>query len=91
MRVGNVVTVSGKVEIDPTAAGAIVLKLSLPIASAFTLDNQLGGTAVNSNNGIAPECAAIAADTASDVASLAASVTNTGNNAWTFTFTYVVV
>lgn len=91
IRVGNVVTVSGKVEIDPTAAGIITLKISLPIASAFTLDNQLAGTAINTNPSIATEGAGIAADTAADVASLSANAVNTGNNAWMFHFTYVVV
>src|SRR3990167_10996405 len=44
MRVGNVVTVSGQVDIDPTAASTYTeLDISLPIASAFTATNQLGG------------------------------------------------
>jgi len=35
MRIGDEVLVSGLVEIDPTAAAATVLKMSLPIASDF--------------------------------------------------------
>ena len=46
MRVGDVVTVSGQFDIDPTTpAVATLLGISLPIASAFTTAYQLGGTA----------------------------------------------
>jgi len=44
-RVGGLVTVSGQVAIDPTAAGACVIRFSLPIASTFTFNRQLAGTA----------------------------------------------
>jgi hypothetical protein len=45
VRVGNVVTVSGVATITPTASGLPTqFTLSLPIASAFTLANQAGGT-----------------------------------------------
>lgn len=91
IRVGNVVTVSGLLNIDPTAAGAVFLGIPLPIASNFTSDYQLGGTAAISNNGIAGEVAAIAGDVANDRALLNYRAVDTGNNGWTFTFTYVVV
>lgn len=41
LRVGNVVTVSGVLQIDPTAGGGTQFDVSLPIASSTT---QLGGT-----------------------------------------------
>jgi hypothetical protein len=51
MRVGNVVTVSGQVSITATAgAAATVLDMSLPIASAFTLERQAGGVFSNGGN-----------------------------------------
>ena len=48
MRVGNVVTVSGVCEIDPTTGGGVlaVVDLTLPIATSITLDTQLGGAGV---------------------------------------------
>lgn len=48
LRVGDTVTVSGKVDIDPTAAGTCEVRLSLPIASTFASDQQCGGTAAAS-------------------------------------------
>jgi len=44
LRVGSVVTVSGQVSVDPTAAALTLLGVSLPIASAFTDVAQAGGT-----------------------------------------------
>jgi hypothetical protein len=47
LRVGDVVHVSGKVFIDPAFANSPVqLGISLPIASTFTSDGDLAGTAV---------------------------------------------
>lgn len=43
-RVGNVVMVSGTVDIDPTASGVVALELSLPIASNFVNTLDLAGT-----------------------------------------------
>jgi hypothetical protein len=44
MRIGDEVLVSGVVEIDPTAAAATVLKMSLPIASDFQGTEDCSGT-----------------------------------------------
>ena len=49
MRVGNVVTVSGQIDIGLTTGGiASALAVNLPIASTFTLYSQLGGVATSS-------------------------------------------
>lgn len=45
MRVGNVVTVSGQFTITPSSAAAVVLGISLPIATTFTTIYQAGGVA----------------------------------------------
>jgi hypothetical protein len=45
VRIGSVVIFSGKVDVDPTAAASTILDLSLPIASAFTQEEDLGGAA----------------------------------------------
>lgn len=45
MRVGNVVTVSGALEIEPTTASTISeIDISLPVASAVTIGSQIAGT-----------------------------------------------
>jgi hypothetical protein len=45
MRVGDVVTVSGRISIDATATGTLTrVSCSLPIASTFTDEWNLGGT-----------------------------------------------
>lgn len=43
-RVGSFITVSGQVSITPTAAGAVVVDLTLPIASDLQAARQLAGT-----------------------------------------------
>ena len=46
VRVGNLITVSGKVTIDPTAAATLTqLELSLPVASLFAHTEQCSGVA----------------------------------------------
>lgn len=91
MRVGNVVTVSGRVDIDPTAAGAAstTLDISLPIASNLALTGQLGGTAVDNSN--ANTAAAIAPNTVNDRATLGFLANSLANIGWYFQFTYVVL
>lgn len=64
-RVGNYVTVEGRITIDPTAAAvATELGISLPIASNFTLFTHCGGSAISSAS--AGLCAAVRADTTND-------------------------
>lgn len=43
IRIGNVVIVFGRADADPTAAGGVVLDISLPIASNLGAQNDLGG------------------------------------------------
>lgn len=91
MRVGNVVTVSGKVDIDPGAVGLATLGISIPIASALANDFECGGTAgagtVLGLNG------AISADPANDRVELDFTIPVAGiitNTSWFFTFTYYI-
>lgn len=87
MRVGNVVTVTGKVDIDPTSSGTTTLRISLPIASALAAGNQCAGAA----NASAGDNGAILGDATNDAAYLWAKVTETANGDWYFTFTYTVL
>lgn len=89
MRVGNVVTVSGSVEIDPSAA-TVTFELSLPVASNFAATNQLGGILVF-NYGPPQDFGMIRASPANDTAACAAFVAGTANTDVPFTFTYVVI
>jgi hypothetical protein len=90
MRVGSVVTVSGRVDIDPTVAGRIVLGLSLPIASALTAAEQLGGTFVAA--GVTTvNLGSIGADATNDRATFDGVVADVANRSYHFSFTYRVL
>lgn len=88
LRLGSVVTVSGQVSIDPTAAGDTQLEISLPIASNFAAANELGGTAVAP---VVGEAGALFASAANDRAVLEFQAVSTANNLWWFTCTYRII
>lgn len=91
MQVGNTVTVSGKIDIDPTGAGATILGISLPIASALTNDYQAGGT---SSAGIELYAGSIKGDATNDRVQLDYVIPitgSTGNTSWYFSFTYQIL
>jgi hypothetical protein len=87
MRVGNTVTVSGQIDIDPTIVGFTILGLSLPIASAFTSAIQLSGV-FN-----CPDAAGggIYGDAANDRATFQMTATSAANLTYYYTFTYRVL
>jgi hypothetical protein len=90
IRVGSVVTVSGLVAIDATAAGATRVGISLPFASDFTDFGQLAGTASAVAEPTRP--GAIFADTTNNRAELNyTATTGTGQLSWYFTFTYRIL
>lgn len=85
-RVGNVVTVSGQLDIDPTAIGQIVLGISLPVASNFTTAFQLGGTGAATT--VTDNAAGIISDATNDRATLSYIAVDTTNHTVAFGFTY---
>lgn len=85
MRVGNSITVYGKVDIDPTAVGATELRMSLPVTPGFGGDNEAGGTAACSTTG---ESVAISSVNGSGVVAFKYVATNISNNTFNFSFTY---
>lgn len=89
LRVGSVVTVSGKVDIDPTASGSVQLGISLPIASNIGTAEDCGGTAAAP--GVAGQCAAILGDATNDRAQLELIAVDLTNKAMAFSFTYRVI
>ena len=88
MRVGNTVTVSGRVDIDPTATGATLLGISLPIASNLASAAECCGSA---SAVASTECFAINGDAANNRASLAGLAVDTANHDVYFQFTYLVI
>lgn len=91
LRVGNVVTVSGKVDIDATLAAnsATELGISLPIASALTAEEQVGGDAVSDS--VASLSARIRADATNDRASVVFKAISLTNDSYSFQFTYLIL
>ena len=93
MRVGNVVTVSGVVIIDPTTAATnSVLNMSLPIASALTASRQLGGTGCSiSTTKFGDNVLAIFGDATNDRAEFRFNPTGAASETYIFSFTYQVL
>lgn len=89
IRVGAVVTVSGKVDVDPTAAVATQLGISLPVASNLGALEDCAGTAAAP--AVAGQSAAIYADITNDRAQMEWVAVDLANRSMYFTFTYEVI
>lgn len=88
-RVGSVVTVSGRVVVDPTTNGSqCILLMSLPIPSNFTAAGQAAGAGVTDSNYSAVY---IDSDIASDTAGLVWKADTTAAHSIYFTFTYRIL
>jgi len=87
LRVGNTVTVSGQIDIDPTATGFAILGLSLPIASAITSAVQLSGV-FNSPDATG---GGVYGDAANDRATFQFTASSASNLTYYYTFTYRVL
>jgi hypothetical protein len=90
MRVGNVVTVSGTVTIDPTATGRIVMGMTLPIASNFAGANECGGTFASSGT-TTVNVGSIAADSTNDRATFDGVTADAASRVYAFSFTYRII
>jgi hypothetical protein len=92
MRVGNVVTVSGQVNIDPTLATTYTqLEMTIPVASNFTSGRECGGTGVTIPGSGLNATAAMYANTTTKAVTLGASFPDPANQAIYFVFVYQVV
>lgn len=90
MRVGNVVTVSGQISVDPTAAAVLtVLLISLPVASTFSSSRSAGGSAASVSN-IYGEVGGILGNTASNVFELRLLPSSLANQSYAFQATYLI-
>lgn len=90
MRVGNVVTVSGQINIDATAASTTTsVRGTLPIASAFANSNShCAGTMVHTNSGVS---GAIRPEPTNDEFQINFSPAVTSAQPYSLTFTYVIL
>lgn len=88
MRVGNVVTVSGAVFIDPTATGLVQINMTLPVASNLVFVENLGGA--GQAQGLAGNTLYIGAEATTDTARMSFISTTTTSTLFSFTFSYVV-
>jgi hypothetical protein len=87
MRVGNVVTVSGLLDVTPTGAGFAQYGISLPIASDFADGRQCGGAGYH-GGGIA---VGFSADITNNRANARFVAVNNSLQAEHFSFTYLIV
>jgi hypothetical protein len=87
MRMGNVVTLGGIVDVDPTAASATTILLSLPVASDFASAQQAGGAGVFNN----VNAVSICANAALNALELNFIAGVTTNQRLTFNATYLIV
>lgn len=90
MRVGNVVTVSGRVDVDPTTTlTSTQLGISLPIASNLANANECAGSAACP--AIAGQSAAILGDATNDRAIMQWLAGDVTNQPMYFSFTYRII
>ena len=90
IRVGDFVTVNGRVDIDPTSASvATQLRISLPIASNMTNNADLSG--VINAYGVAGQCGAVYADPTNDTALVEIIPPSAANLDHRFTFMYRIL
>lgn len=89
-RIGNVVTVAGRVEIDPTTPASLTeLGISLPIASNIAGLEGVCGTAAAS--GIAGQCAAIIGDATNNRAQMTWIAGDITNQSMYYTYQYYII
>lgn len=88
-RFSDMCIVSGKVDIDPTAAGATSLRMSLPIASNIGAAEDLSGTAFAS--GIAGQGAAVLGDAANNAALMNWVAVDITNQSMYYVYMYQVI
>jgi hypothetical protein len=87
IRVGNVVSVSGRVNIDPTSATTTNFSLTLPIASSFASTIELAGTMFANTSG----AWTVFADASNDKAGFEYAAVGTANQAISYTYQYLII
>lgn len=91
LRVGNMVTVSGHVQLTATAANTDTqLRMSIPIASNFG-SQAVGGAGACIATGLFGEPIAMTNDTTNDEVTFRCRPTTTAGRTYTFSFTYRII
>jgi hypothetical protein len=88
-RVGNIVTVTMYITIDPTSTGATDIGISLPVASNLASGNDLIGHGTCTQ--VPAQTVTMGGDTSNDRANLVFVATDTNAQAFYFTFTYRII
>ena len=89
MRIGDVVTVSGKFDVDPTSASVLThLSITLPVASNFGAEEDVGGACSATGYGAA---GGIRGNIAANEADVWCFPVSALNQSWAFVFTYQVI
>lgn len=88
LRVGNCVTVFGRVNADATAAGAAAWSMTLPIASNFGAAEDAGGTFVD-NGGT--DAGRVSARVANDDAGFLVTASGSADTTYYFQFGYLII
>lgn len=91
IRVSDQVFFWGNVDIDPTAAGATVMGMSLPIASNFGSASDARGTFTYSGTAVAFIGGGIFSDAANDRLTFQMSVVDTANRNYSFSGGYRII
>jgi hypothetical protein len=92
VQLGDVVTVSGQINLDPTSTGDTAFGISLPVASNFASRTQCGGILTTGESVGGPMSAfGIYADATNDRAAVYGNVLFTANIATSFIFSYKVI
>jgi parallel beta-helix repeat protein len=87
--VGKTVTVTGKVDVDPTSTGSTKLGISLPVASNLANAEDLAGVAFSP--AVAGQGAAVLGDTTNDRAQMEWIAVDTSNRTMAFSFSYQIL
>jgi len=90
MRVGNVVTVSGAVNVTATAPGIFNLQITLPIASNLPDSYTCCGAGGSINSAENINGVAVIGDGATNTARMLHFAAGTASNQYSLTFTYLV-
>lgn len=90
LRVGNVVTVSGKATVEPTSTGTVTrLGISLPIASGLASSTELGGAGTYNGTNLR-DVVCFAGDATNDRVEASFFPNATSSSDLPFSFTYLV-
>lgn len=87
-RIGNIVTVTMYITVDPTATGAVLLNITLPFASTLSSGSDVMG--VGNCTSVPAQTVTLAADTINNKANFGFIATDTNAQAFYIVFTYIV-